>query len=507
MPTCDDVVAEGGALAVGPEPIVLEPGDMVGAVTVVNCTDAAVNWTGATVVEVALAAEAGTVEAGATHELVFTIDEAAIGAGPFEFAIKVSEGGQNTYVDVHAHRITNVDAGPGNVAPLPGTVTCADGCITAASVEQGAGTPDVAIAVSTNMPTALDVYLLTEAPLLANDEPVIFGLDPTATAAGPAEEHLVPLGGLTADTDYWVVIAARDEFGDSQVEWTSFHSSPPPGVGEVAGAEEGGCSASCITQALLSPDGAFTHLHVESHTPAYFWFWVSESPFPTDENDELIPPEMVDAIASNGDGLETTNWDATLTDLPYDTDLYVAIAAQDLNGGRSYHQGTYSTHPAPTVRATFETITVLDAGDGDGVGELAFAWGYSQTTIGVRAQATVSSGETLILDGAETSFTFEHSEVWPSLRVVGAEEDPVDIAEAVGNTMALPLGWHADAGLMINEAGGGIYLGATVEGQADCAEYGVDAGPGARCVELAPGPEGDGYPMFRAVVSVEYVGA
>lgn len=100
---CDALEPDGGALLVGPDPLVLDHGVMEGTITIVNCGDGEIDWTAATKPSVTLDDDGASLLPGNTAELDFVIDAAAWEPGPIEFAIKVSEPGHNRYVDVRAH--------------------------------------------------------------------------------------------------------------------------------------------------------------------------------------------------------------------------------------------------------------------------------------------------------------------------------------------------------------------------------------------------------------------
>src|SRR5688500_5345814 len=69
---CDGVVESGANLAVTPDPRDLPPGAMTSSLTIINCGGSDVDWSAHTVPSVSLDTDAGTLAAGAEHELGFT---------------------------------------------------------------------------------------------------------------------------------------------------------------------------------------------------------------------------------------------------------------------------------------------------------------------------------------------------------------------------------------------------------------------------------------------------
>jgi len=92
---CDFLVADGSSLAVGPDPLVLEPGDLSGTVTIVNCSDGDIDWTAKTKPSVALDDDGANLLPGETAELNFVIDGDQWDPGAIDFKIKVGEPGHN----------------------------------------------------------------------------------------------------------------------------------------------------------------------------------------------------------------------------------------------------------------------------------------------------------------------------------------------------------------------------------------------------------------------------
>jgi hypothetical protein len=114
-----DPCADAGAkLAVSPDPLALPAGATSGAVTLHNCGTEPTGWTSATKPWVALGAKDGTLAAGATAELGFTVDDSALPAGAYTFRIKVSQPGHNVPTST-APRVPRSPASPATATSPP----------------------------------------------------------------------------------------------------------------------------------------------------------------------------------------------------------------------------------------------------------------------------------------------------------------------------------------------------------------------------------------------------
>jgi hypothetical protein len=95
------------ALVGAPDPVQLKLGATKGSFTIHNCSDESVAWMAATKPSVTLAEEEGTIAAGATHVLSFTIDTSAFDTQKFTFKIKVYGATSNFfYVDVNGSKLS-----------------------------------------------------------------------------------------------------------------------------------------------------------------------------------------------------------------------------------------------------------------------------------------------------------------------------------------------------------------------------------------------------------------
>lgn len=399
-----------------------------------------------------------------------------------------------------------IEPASNDLAPHPSTFSCSTGCILSAGISKALASPDVTVDVVTDVVTDVDVYLIEHEPILIDDEPVLVGLVPHRSSAGATEHHL-PVTGLDWSSDYWLILVARSADGGEQAEHSAVQTvaAPTTRLADLGGPS--GCATACVTRATLQPAGAATALHVETHTPAHLWFFASTTPFAADDHGNVPGLELGTAVAQSGD-LETTAWDTVIDGLPYATDLHVLVVAQDLAGRRAFHHGTYTTHPAPQLRATFRSVTMIDSGDADGVGELSFSWGHGDTVLGATdGRMDVATGATISLPGPP-SFVFTHGDAWPSFAVAALEYDPADLIEHCPHLWETMWPGDLDAeycGYTGNTASAGILLGHTVETLTPCSEFGVDGLAGVGCVRLDSTAPGGGVPALTAVVSVEYV--
>ena len=141
---CAAALAEGENLIVRPDVQHLPPGDTVGSFEVHNCGNGAVDWTATTVGWVNLDDAAGTIGGGESFVLGYGVATDDLGA--FDFKLKVSEPGHNTYVDVDGFREAvgrDFQAGGGTFTAGAGAGGCNNSCITSALLSDNATTPDL----------------------------------------------------------------------------------------------------------------------------------------------------------------------------------------------------------------------------------------------------------------------------------------------------------------------------------------------------------------------------
>ena len=107
-------------------------------------------------------------------------------------------------------------------------VGCFVQCITSAELSLTDDPTEMAITVETHTSALLDVWVSTEPPLVLRDAPPSFGQDveKAATTDGLDLTHweaVIP--GLEVDTDYHVILRARDLNGNDSYQVGTFHSA------------------------------------------------------------------------------------------------------------------------------------------------------------------------------------------------------------------------------------------------------------------------------------------
>jgi RNA polymerase sigma factor (sigma-70 family) len=99
---CAALPPDGSSLLVGPDSIALPAGVYHGSLTVLNCSDGDVNWTGHTKPSVGLDDGGAVALPGETTTIDFHVDPNQWDAGVIGFKIKISEPGHGHYIDVQA---------------------------------------------------------------------------------------------------------------------------------------------------------------------------------------------------------------------------------------------------------------------------------------------------------------------------------------------------------------------------------------------------------------------
>ena len=137
--------------------------------------------------------------------------------------------------------------------------------------------------VATNTPAVITVWLSTQGPSEEDRDPVFPASRRTGPRGQPTTSWSTTLEPLAPETKYHLIVAATDEFEHTSYRTGSFRTygaiDLPADVGSPDG--PGGCSAECITTALVTPGFDRAGLHVEVHTSAAIDVWVS-----TNEPDE-----------------------------------------------------------------------------------------------------------------------------------------------------------------------------------------------------------------------------
>ena len=358
-PPADPCPDAGGRLAVTPDPLTLPAGATSGSVTIHNCGAESRDWTSATKPWVELAADHGTLGAGETHELGFTVDDSAQEPGDYTFKIKVSEPGHNVYVDVNATKS----------AEKPGLATepagCGTGCITKAWLTPRHGTPDVGLEVRTSVSAKVFVELGTQPP--SHDDqgrPYL----PKAELKFSTDHKFgirwdTVLTPLQPGTGYHIIVVAVDQQGKRSTEHGRFTTTKP--VTGLAGGAAGGCASNCVASAVLTPkpESADHTLTVRGHVPATFAVYVSEQ----------APQVGGDPTAASDQ--PSTEWTTEL-DLAYGTTYRIVLRAVDEQSRTQFKQGQFTTPDEPEhehdVLVTFHKIHVSDSADGALRGEMRF---------------------------------------------------------------------------------------------------------------------------------------
>jgi len=376
----DPCANAGGRLVVSPDPLHLTAGKNAGSLTVRNCGTEPTDWTSLSKPWVKLAAQQGTLAAGATHELGFTVDDSALPAGDYTFRIKVSQPGHNVYVDVYGSKVTK------DVAQQPGTAGddddkpagCAASCITMAWLTPSHGTPDLALEVRTHTAAKLFVKVGTEAPQLdERGHPYI--AQPAVSDSTDLQFRTLwktTLTPLEPGTKYHILVIAVDKQGQRTSETGQFTTTKP--ITGLSAGEDGGCGSNCVESALLAakPGSPNMTLTVRTHVPAKLAVYLDDQDPQTNGAGEPYFPGAPDPAAATDE--PRTEWTTEL-ELEYGTTYRIILEAVDERSRSQFKQGSFSTGPAPAmhhsndVLVTFHKIHVSnDADGGIGRGELQF---------------------------------------------------------------------------------------------------------------------------------------
>lgn len=509
---CDHLPAD-RSLLVTPDPLHLDPTVMASHLVVTNCSDHAVDWTAHTVPKVSLGVDAGTLAGRAAADVPFLIDEDAINSGAYDFTIKVSEPGANTYVDVHAYKGIlkgGLHVPKPVIQAAPGSGGCSLQCITKAWLTPSAMSPNVSLEVTTKVDTTLRIWVSTHAPTMDGDTPSYPGVDPIATNLSPAKSWTGPLAPLAPATDYHIVVEATD--GNDKVAYQvgTFRTITPaagPAVLKPTG-EHGGCAHQCITTAKVTGTAgtADASINIETTVPASIEVFVSmDAPTQHGQGTPYFPG--VDPAAASGS--EVSSWTAELTGLSSDTTYHAIVVATDDNGRRAYRTGTFTTlHLEHTLRIAFHRLFVISDGDSSKInrGELAFRFGVNGDKVAEMDEQKIHSGTAVnINDGNGVGhFVFGVGDSMPSISVVGIERDGLSGFCPMGTGM-LGGGWgHIDScNVTYNTASNGIQMMSDFESLQPCSAFEVEGpAPTDRCMVIATADHGSGFVHFQALVAL-----
>lgn len=505
---CAALAANGSSLVVGPDPLVLDAGKLSGALTVVNCGNAIINWTASTKPSVSLGVAAGSTSPGQSANLPFTIESDEWEPGAVDFSIKVSEPGHNHYVDVHAFRPTfgkDVVGGNGSLSGGPDAGGCANQCITKALLQPNMSTPNVSLDIATNTPAKIRVWVSKNAPNVANNVPSFPGNPaPMATSAANVKSYLAKLAPLSAATKYHVIVKATDANDKSSYRTGSFTTIDPVKPGNLA--EPGGpsgCATQCITTALVSAGGDHTvkHLKVVTHTAARMQVRASTAA-PKYTNGA---PGFEKSDVWVNSGLEyKTSWDTDLTGLAGSTKYHVIVQATDNKDRTSYRVGQFQTPAPPMKKVSYAPAAVHIVYDGDkGInrGEVSFAFIVDGQLVSTRGEHKQSDGDTIHY-GKTAHVVAGVVDMVPTAYLVGFERDADGLVEfcSMGPDQTTP-GHDGSCDLQWNVADTGLTSLAALEGLPSCTSLGAaEQWAGDRCMSLTSTDAGG--VRFTALVAV-----
>ena len=499
---------EGASLLVTPDPAVLPSGTSKSALSVTNCGKASVDWSALTVPSVALASKNGTLTAGSTAELGFTIDFNAYEPGAIAFKIKVSEPGHNHYVDVQAFRPTfgkDIVAGNGQLSAGEDAGGCANSCIVKAVLTPNLTSPNLKLEVKTHTPATIRVWWAEQPP---NTMVLAKASSPANSTAWTAS-----LAPLKAATKYYLVVKATDGNGKTSTASTAFTTitpyENPGGLANPGG--PAGCAVQCITKAVLSAGGSFSSKNLEtaSHTPARFIAQVSAKA-PT-YKDGI--PSLTDTEATSSTAEYLTSWKTTLNNLRGETKYHIVVRAIDEKGNSAYQVGSFTTPPEPTHDVVFTYLTVRVTHDGDSSwknrGELSFRWGAGDTTVGSRGEEKMSDPVTVNIPRGSSGYIAKGIKgskgVLPTVYVSASERDADGLAEfcAMGTGVPHEAGSNGDCDAKWNVAKSPTTTFGDIDKLPLCTSLGLsDAWAGVRCMQLTTEDHGDDYARFSTIVAV-----
>jgi len=512
---CDSLVADGSSLAVGPDPLVLEQGDLTGSISIFNCSDGDIDWTAKTKPSVSLDDSGANLLPGEEAELDFTIDGDQWDPGAVDFKIKVSEPGHNHYVDVHAFRQLS---GKDFVADVgltagPGAGGCANQCILSALLAPNMSTPNLGIDITTNTEATIRTWVSTAAPVEVDGAPTFPGESPTDVSLPGVTSHQGVLAPLEAATKYHIVVAATDSFDHTSYRSGSFTTITPLDNpdGLTAAGDPPGCAAQCVTKAQLTAgaDHTSNYISIATHTAARIQVAVSTDA-PTWSNGV---PSFAETDVWLPSGLEyITEWDTDIEGLAPSTGYHIIVSAIDANDHADHRVGQFHTAAAPTFDVVFSVLDIHVDNDGDkGInrGELRFGWRVGENHAGNRDEDKISTGSTVNFPASSSSFVAHGVDEWlPTVIIQATERDADGLVEfcSMGNGVASQYGNNGDCDIVWNVAVSGLYTLDTLTGAPRCTDLGYeDANPEDRCLTLSTFGAPGGYPEITANVAVHVV--
>lgn len=511
---CDELVADGSSLVVGPDPLVLDESNYEGSLTIVNCSDGDIDWTAKTKPSVSLATPGANLLPGETAELPFTIDSDAWGPGAIEFKIKVSEPGHNHYVDVHAYRPlvgSDLVGGSGNLSGGQGVGGCTNQCIVSAVLKPNFSSPSLALEITTNTRARIITYVSTQPPVGDDGAPNFPGMEPIDVSPVGVTNHLADLSPLAAGTKYYIIVSATDINEHTSYRSGSFTTITPvenPDDFQLPGGPPG-CANQCITSAVVTAGADHTskHLEITSHTAAQFQVFVSDEAPQWNGN----VPSFADTDVWVPSGLEyITQWETNLEGLEQSTTYHIIVQAIDANAHVSYRVGQFHTPAPPTYDVMFTVLGIHVDQDGDhggNAGELRFAWRVGDEQVGHSGESDIDTGDWgSIPRSVESHIAHDVTDWLPTVYVSATERDPDGLIEfcSYGLGAATYQGSSADCDTVWSVAGSGIVGIDSIDGLPLCTDFGFSAAyNGRHCMVLETGHVGGGYPEITAYVAVQ----
>lgn len=512
---CAAVLAEGENLLVRPLDLQLDSGRLDSELTITNCGDEAVDWTALTKPFVTLGNDSGNLAPGSTSVLSFDIDSGAYEPGAFEFKIKVSEPGSNTYVDIAGWRPTF--GSEQQIEPVftsGGATGCEKQCIVKAWLTPNLVNANVNLDVALTVPAHLKVWV-SEGSIVTNGlgNPVFPGVAPVVNTSDVVETWAGTLGPLSHDTDYNIIVKAIDENGKASFQSGSFTTrSPLDNPGDYnAGDGVGGCNNQCITQALVTTTSNVSVMTLDTITnvPTQLAVFVSTDEPSTAALGWPYFPGEPPVIETN---TLTMQHSFELGTLAPATTYYLIVEATDEHGNQAVQSGSFETEPllSQSVRITLHKIHVREDGDPSwhNRGELSFTWQVDGDEVAYMGERKIDDGDWLDVPDALASYTLHdvpRGGFLPMIHVIGSERDADLRTEFCSSVVSTIPGSNGDCDNRWNVASSGFMTLDSIEGLESCAAFHSSFQfSDLSCIQLTTvNQPGDQWAEFDVIVSVE----
>lgn len=506
---CAAALAEGENLIVRPDVQHLPPGDTVGSFEVHNCGNGAVDWTASTVPWVNLDDAGGTIGGGESFVLGYGVATDDLGA--FDFKLKVSEPGHNTYVDVDGFREAvgrDFQAGGGSFTAGAGAGGCNNSCITSALLSDNATTPDLTLRVKLDTPAMVNVWVHTEEPVQdADGDPSFPGVGLAGFTSGFETDWTTTLGNLAWATDYFIIVEAIDENGGVSYRSGEFRTrSAGAGIdGGFTNSVDAGCSLQCILTGTVVPDPDFSNdveVVATSDTGARWTLWISPK-----------QPELIDGVPTVSDEWEifttpgySKSFAREVDDLEFDRTYFVVLRATDDSGRSSYQSGSFTTGEELRALAIIRILRAEVTNDADGVGrgEITLYAGGSELDMLRTGEQRLGDGHHVHFEPGQGAFEILVTrDGWlPNVVLTMYERD-----EKLPPTFDIVGGLTTERGSTNDKHfWNGTSTGLTQVQQLDtlarCSDYGItNEWADQACVKVATtNTYGDQFPGFEAIV-------